>query len=601
VPIHFRCPHCDNLLAIGTRKAGTQIHCPMCDRIVTVPPRTSLDVPTTTVAPADTGQEWWLEAPETPQKTTAADPPPNAWWTTPNAPPGSSVAPESAPASVNLPSAPPSPPASPLVFDSPKSDDFASTKPKASTNRSFPLGMILIIAFCLLLASIGLLLWLNSGQLPPSTEGTPSNGEVPEGSNRSKENQGPAIPSKERKPLASSSVSDKNTVKTRLAVTEELLRRQAAAFPEVSLDRGRDRTEAQNLFRLAEADAREGKRTEEGLRRLRQRADLMGLPFCVGDANRLTADKANHLHESSLALRARLFAVTEGGTKPLDAQKLRTALDSAVEGNKWQRPEAIPALQQTLMAEDAAVRQVLVQQLDRIADSRAAAMLARIALFDLDADVRRCAVSALSKRPRREYRNVVLEGFEYPWLAVVDHAAETIVALKMRDAAPELANLLGRSDPRVPYKKAGKEEWLVREVVRVNHLNNCMLCHAPSLTERDKPRGFMPSPELPPPRPFTREYYANRRPGLFVRADVTYLRQDFSVPLPVENAGKWPAIQRFDFLLRERPATSAEAEVSSSESNAEYHQALLFALRELTGADAGESAADWQQWLKRSP
>ena len=37
-----------------------------------------------------------------------------------------------------------------------------------------------------------------------------------------------------------------------------------------------------------------------------------------------------------------------------------------------------------------------------------------------------------------------------------------------------------------------------------------------------------------------------------VRADTTYLRQDFSVLMPVTGATPWPDMQRFDFLIRKR-------------------------------------------------
>lgn len=37
MPIRFRCPHCNRLLGIARRKAGTQIDCPQCSRAVTVP------------------------------------------------------------------------------------------------------------------------------------------------------------------------------------------------------------------------------------------------------------------------------------------------------------------------------------------------------------------------------------------------------------------------------------------------------------------------------------------------------------------------------------------------------------------------------------
>jgi len=93
VPIHFRCPHCEKLLAIGTAKGGTQIHCPLCDRLITVPPRTEVNLPTTSVMPPDLGQAWWTDAPSAaapqstpPSQTSASPPSADAWWLTANAP-----------------------------------------------------------------------------------------------------------------------------------------------------------------------------------------------------------------------------------------------------------------------------------------------------------------------------------------------------------------------------------------------------------------------------------------------------------------------------------------------------------------------------------
>ncbi|MGH7226455.1 MAG: hypothetical protein ACRELF_24835, partial [Gemmataceae bacterium] len=83
MPIHFRCPHCDKLLAIGTRKGGTQIHCPLCAHLVTVPPRTEVDLPTTTVVPPELPQSWWTDAPKSPPTPEPPVPPSSdseSWW-----------------------------------------------------------------------------------------------------------------------------------------------------------------------------------------------------------------------------------------------------------------------------------------------------------------------------------------------------------------------------------------------------------------------------------------------------------------------------------------------------------------------------------------
>jgi hypothetical protein len=136
-------------------------------------------------------------------------------------------------------------------------------------------------------------------------------------------------------------------------------------------------------------------------------------------------------------------------------------------------------------------------------------------------------------------------------------------------------------------------------MVRVNHLRNCFLCHAPSLDTRDPVQGSVPTPGQPLPA----GYSAGRGKGPFVRADVTYLRQDFSVMQRVEKPDRWPAWQRFDFLVRTRALTPQEAAALDKGEPAPHRmlypqrEAVLFALRELTGEDLGPGGADWRRFL----
>src|SRR5262249_23704202 len=135
------------------------------------------------------------------------------------------------------------------------------------------------------------------------------------------------------------------------------------------------------------------------------------------------------------------------------------------------------------------------------------------------------------------------------------------------DLLDDLLAMAGEPDPYFATARNadGSTEMFRREIVRVNHLKNCLLCHpaaAPEdrITRRrdvlDKP----PSGRVPEPRvQIPVEYYSSPGDGIFVRADITYLRQDFSVRLPVANAHPWPAMQRYDFLVRLRSLTSTEA------------------------------------------
>jgi phage FluMu protein Com len=504
VPIHFRCPHCEKLLALGTRQGGTQIQCPLCARPITVPRRTEINLPTTTVMPPDLAQAWWMDAPpvappippipaEPPSSPTA---PAEGWWLTAN---------------------PPSPP----------SESAVSTPP--------PLPEVVALLFALLRGS------------PPADK--PANTKK----DRAAPAPAPASPKMDTsgKPASPCPVAVKQGRET----TEEALRREAARFPEVSLDRGDDRTEAQRVRLRAAAAARDGDLVDAGPLWLKERPDLAGLPLRKGDDSRLDAASAERLQGASLALRSLLFEASGGGAE-VDTEKLRSLLDAdGAPRDKWVQPEAVPVLQQLLMGASAPLRNVLVERLARIDGPRASAALARTALYDLHLGVREKALAALAKRPSREYQQVLRDGFSYPWPAVAGHAAEALVALGL-----PLGEERDRASPTAPSRKPGKDEWYVREVVRINHLRNCLLCHAPSLKESEKLRGFVPPADRPPPSPFTREYYVSRRPGSFVRADVTYLQQDFSISLPVENPGPWPAMQRYDFLVRERLATPAEVQ-----------------------------------------
>jgi sugar lactone lactonase YvrE len=397
--------------------------------------------------------------------------------------------------------------------------------------------------------------------------------------------------------------------KRRRDLSEEDLKKQIVEAREIALDKSRrDRT-------ITNAVAMEAKRLKAAGKEVdlipllsKKRADLAGLPLADGDECRCSPQLAEHLEGGSLALRGHLNRAVKasgrfgGAVDPRpDPKVLHEALNAAGDRyNKWLKPEAVPALQQLLMPENEAVREVLVDQLAQIEGKRASRALANRALFDLNPTVRKRALEALDKRPHDQYRKELLAGFSYPWDPIADHAAEALVSLRMMEAVPELLATLDRPDPARPYTKevAGRKKLYVKEMVRINHLRNCVMCHAVSTTTDDKVRGFVPPVDQPLPPPFTRAYYAPRRQGIFVRADITYLKQDFSVPLDVPEHDPWPATQRFDFMVMERPATKLEAlgyRKGAEERPSEQRKALFFALRELTGKDPGPTAEDWKR------
>jgi hypothetical protein len=109
------------------------------------------------------------------------------------------------------------------------------------------------------------------------------------------------------------------------------------------------------------------------------------------------------------------------------------------------------------------------------------------------------------------------------------------------------------------------------------------------------------------------EQYYQESLGVFVRADITYLKQDFSVMHPVKDHGDWPYMQRFDYLVRTRELTPAEAEVTRrqlpslavaghanapEERSYPQREAVLYALRKLTNYDGSRYAPRWEEALR---
>jgi hypothetical protein len=250
--------------------------------------------------------------------------------------------------------------------------------------------------------------------------------------------------------------------------------------------------------------------------------------------------------------------------------------------------------------------------------------LARLALFSAEEEVRRPALEALKGRRKQDYQAILMQGFHYPLPEVAERAAVAVATLKHEDLVPQLVDLLDEPDPRLPTAKPvdGQRVWVVREVVRINHHRNCMLCHPSSAplspAKMDDKGEFvkqilaqvtvapvpLPGEPLPPP---SAGYDPNRGSSdLLVRIDATYLRQDFSLMQEVANATPWPKLQRFDFFVRNRVLTQEEAEQYRSrapqpQSNAgnPYQQAVVSALRELTGKQAGADARAWRNLLTR--
>jgi hypothetical protein len=356
----------------------------------------------------------------------------------------------------------------------------------------------------------------------------------------------------------------------------------------------------------------------------RRQPELASLPWRMGEDCHLPHELAEELEIQSRTLRDRLqAAIPAGDTRP-DADALRTALLSPAASPRLiglvralgqaqitpqlrsDVPAAIPALMQLLMAERTPARMVLVEVLGRIEGPAASKALARLALFDLAPEVREQALLALRDRPAAEYRPDLLGGLRYPWAPVADHAAEALATLEVREAIPDLVAMLDEPDPQHPRTEIrnGQPVTYARSLVQVNHLRNCLLCHAPSASATtDLVRGRVPveGTALPPPR----EYYSGQSSSTFVRAEVTYLRQDFSVTQPVEDSGPWPGFQRYDYLVSDQPIPkrrpSQPKGKAGENATIPQRESVLFALRELTGKDLGDESAAWKAETRPKP
>ena len=169
-----------------------------------------------------------------------------------------------------------------------------------------------------------------------------------------------------------------------------------------------------------------------------------------------------------------------------------------------------------------------------------------LALFDAEPEVRTAALGALKREAAAQYGSKLLEGLRYPWPVVAERAAEAIVALDRTGLVPRLVEFLDEPRSRRPDRGRGGDQ----------------------VPRRSRGGEDQPSPQLHPvPRDVGPERFpqfarpdrsdpGHRRAaaaddvaGLLrsgtpiVIANETYLRQDFSVMLAVENADPWPKMQ----------------------------------------------------------
>jgi hypothetical protein len=279
----------------------------------------------------------------------------------------------------------------------------------------------------------------------------------------------------------------------------------------------------------------------------------LGMPFTFGTDCTSSDQHARDLGKASAALHLMLDGRVRGEGGDNFAARIEN-------DPKWSKPEMVPSLIQILMAQDANWRMTLVRMLKKIDGPGATRGLVDRAVFDMNATVRAEAARGLRERPTAEYTDRLMSAFRHPWAPAADHAADAIVLLNRTDLQQDLRDIVDRPEPTAPTKKKMgiREVDVAPQLVRVNHMRNCMYCHPVSTTSEDSVRGVSPDWDQPLPQ----AYYGNDTFSTFVRADMVYLRQDFSLSMPVgpdECRNNWPTEQRFDFFVCDQPVAPEAA------------------------------------------
>jgi hypothetical protein len=182
---------------------------------------------------------------------------------------------------------------------------------------------------------------------------------------------------------------------------------------------------------------------------IRQRTDLQGMPFVMGNACRTTGERAKLFGMMVFGVRSLLAVAADkkdkGSLSAPNAEKFWRELTKGTAEAKTEKglqqlkallegkadPEANPskdcgslgedldaacvaALMQILAPEPARLRKGLVKFLSKIQHVEATQALARLALFSAEDEVRLPAVEALKGRRREDYQPILMQGFNYP-------------------------------------------------------------------------------------------------------------------------------------------------------------------------------------------
>lgn len=269
-----------------------------------------------------------------------------------------------------------------------------------------------------------------------------------------------------------------------------------ALVPEVMLEAAAQATTEEwrgRKARVAAAALHLNDKEEDGFLKavLAARPDLAGVPFTMGSACRTTGERAKAFKEAAESVRSQKAAAllaAEGAGPDAGADKRE----------QFYRVH-MAVVSQVMPAEDAAGQVALVRALASVPRPEATRELARVAVFSTHEAARSAALEALAVRREADCTDVLAAGLRYPWPAVAANAARAIAKLKRADLIPQLRAVLAAPDPRGPRTEVvgGRRQTVAHELVRVNHLRNCLLCHAPA--ERGKTPAEALVAEIPVP------------------------------------------------------------------------------------------------------
>ena len=345
---------------------------------------------------------------------------------------------------------------------------------------------------------------------------------------------------------------------------------------------------------------------------LSERKDLQALPLTMGDQCRANVEEATAIKLVSGKL-GRLISEASAGAQgvilrnsgniALRSKMIKARQDKSIEElrdlvNSDSHPQYLKTTDQILQVQHRRDRLELVNTLKEADNSTAIELLAKRAKYDLSADVRLAATHALAESPRDQYRAELLAGLAYPWHVVAQHSAEALVRLDDKEAIPELVAMLDLPHPAVPIE-VEPDKYVQPTLVAINHMRNCLLCHAPSLSLKDIATAAVPNWDSPIP---TSPYESSDPDFVSVRADITYLKQDFSVVQPVVDHGPWPEQQRFDYVVQQTPMKRSKANRTKKKLDKAKNlnrEAIVFALQKLSNLSPEDNSSEsWKEILE---